>query len=887
MGFATDMTEARARQMGISIEPLRIAATQVVFGNSGVSFRGLDVARSGTPPSVLLPRLPGEPLRLETGPPFHPRGAGRNWPPESLASTEEYGPRMPLALAWPTLSSTSSPHWKWTTPEGISQEVTPIAALATAVAAASHHADDVADDLVLVVPNNLRMNRQQELIDSCREHGSSVKLLWRPVAAALSWCGAHGPDLLARSAPCSRRVGRLLCLHLGLDEFELTLLELVERPDELGRWLLPARRRPDIERSTLPSFGLDLVVPALDHPLRSDLWMSPLIGRTLQSFENTANGCVTELLRRGATSNWRTRFAERDAWLPGQTSFADFDRWLNRAVGAETLKDSQSQHEAGGRQKVMFREVHTVTRADQNGDDRLTTQLEDVIGAVITGDLARLPVQGTTLWKHACQKLGLQSNLLTLVEPKPATMDDGDLSTQSNCSLLARGAALHALRLARNEPSYLDTLPRIRTAAYVSGKLSWLDLLKSDDAYEDGGRTWHRPEPFSGLKIQSGRHRIEVAVAHEEFETVRNLSADFPQAVADDVPVLLDVRITPAQGNAQIVVVPAMANAAVRRLQLEWRHMQDSNLSPDEWLKQQPVAYPPPLIRTASRSRWEGAQQAIALYLSGRSQRVLGSIVTTLQQRVPSDHEEDNIEKNATAVSSNGEPAGTGIEVLDQFVAQSVARIPSATPQQIGDLTRAIAYTSTPNQKFQEYLGSRIKSLGSSLLQYDLAACGWCLRETKYIAAFAQAFRSYLRSDPTAINNWLKSFAEMLRYRPDATQDIPTEVCAELTERIFNVFESERRNNNLKVLFKNTCLCIVYLLRRRQYDDTYLAPESPLNTRLREAFQQVIADLRSKRIRTIGGAISLDKALQSMLDYIDLKGSPVLTADSGFQDLSE
>ena len=124
----------------------------------------------------------------------------------------------------------------------------------------------------------------------------------------------------------------------------------------------------------------------------------------------------------------------------------------------------------------------------------------------------------------------------------------------------------------------------------------------------------------------------------------------------------------------------------------------------------------------------------------------------------------------------------------------------------------------------------------------------------------------------------------MLRYREDATRDMSSQLCEELTERILIVFEGEHASRNFQFLFRNSCLCIVYLLRRRAYDDDYLPPGSPLNDKVRAAFVSAKTDMKRAGI---GGAIRLDRALQTMIDYIDRKGPPLLAADGGLQEMAE
>lgn len=128
-------------------------------------------------------------------------------------------------------------------------------------------------------------------------------------------------------------------------------------------------------------------------------------------------------------------------------------------------------------------------------------------------------------------------------------------------------------------------------------------MLKSDDNFIADGETWKRPDPLIGLKVQRGRHALEVTLWHDEFPTVRTIKSEFAEAVTADVPVQLHVTIQPAQGNARVDVIPAVKDVGVRNLRLERRHMRDEKLSPEAWLRQQPTNFPPLLRRVASAAQ--------------------------------------------------------------------------------------------------------------------------------------------------------------------------------------------------------------------------------------------------------------------------------------------
>ena len=96
---------------------------------------------------------------------------------------------------------------------------------------------------------------QQELIDSVRidsvrKSGREIRLrlLWRPVAAALAWCEHHREELLGMGGDAEESLGCIVSLHVGFDCVEATVLEVVFRRDASGvPYVLPARSRPQGE----------------------------------------------------------------------------------------------------------------------------------------------------------------------------------------------------------------------------------------------------------------------------------------------------------------------------------------------------------------------------------------------------------------------------------------------------------------------------------------------------------------------------------------------------------------------------------------------------------------------------------------------------------------
>jgi len=838
--------------VGVTLGSLFASTSCAVLNADSVALRPIHPSCDLIPPSILLPRLSGEPLRLDFQTPAHPRGLGQPWPPESALKPDEQGARFPLAYALQGFAQGKREPWNWTTPEGEVRRATSAEAIAGAFAATIERAGLARGPSVLVIPNHLSMDRQQELIDACWSFGCQVKLLWRPIAAALVWCQTHNDKVFRNLSVQANANGTLLCLHLGIDDFEISLLDLVRREANGQHWLLPARRRPSAALRPHSSFGMELLhrLATNDHAQPIDqrlkertwgaLWSSQWPVQTLKRIRKDGrdlNGSSLPLdhclriLNSIGTRDWQTA-AWASEWLRLSGTTLERSEWLRRAA------DEIAQHR--------------------------------IVGVVVTGELASIcSSHGRCLAEDFVSKL-VQS------PPEDSVVIDDE--ARRHHSLLADGASLYSAQIAVGQPTYLDTLPRIQLGTYITGKPGWLPLLNDADTYVDGGRIWHRPKPVSGLRALAGSESLEVTLWHDEFETARRLNTSYPTKLPRDVSILLDVSVEPAQGNARVEVVPDTPTFfGSRRVFMEWRKMEVLPETPEQWLESNlPTLFPNLLRRAASSFQWELARREIDKYLSLKqpTQEHLTRIIERLRQKDSNVRVGPNEESSQTAVSSDGQAGSDKSTSLEDFVNVAVAKLLSARRAPNPDLIRALAYTSTDNADFQAFLAQRIREAGTLLAQQELAACGWCLRAPTHIAEFADRLLRRLQSDLNGTNLWLKAFGEILRYRDDATRDIETTRCEELTRYLLRVLDNQRRAGNAQFLFRNSCVCIVYLLRRRAFDDDFLRPGSKAYDEARHVFMAAIAGFGG--LQTIGGAINVRGALTVMMNYLDRKGPPIL-----------
>lgn len=852
--------------------------------DAGESFVGLGSVRSPTEafcgprpqpsiaPAALLPLHDGEPVRADVEWPAHPRGSGQLWPPEAWLSSACDPGRYPLAHAWPMLK-TATRLWQWRPHADRPDVVTLDAAQAIAAVYAGvlrgTGGGDAMHTPVLVIPNHLNSTLQQRLLDACAAQGLPARLLWRPIAAAMQWCGRHGAEII-ESTPTrvAGSVGHVLVVHLGLDEWETAVLELVIQKNATGVHLIPARPRPRSE-STLPSFGFDLAFAMAERFLRRHgdepsplalwrlMWTTPWLGWTLAVLRGEAIAEPTVQM----TLELQGSFVEgvKQAWgevcprlggLP--SSVGNVGDILPTSPGSERF-------------------LRWIAVAKEEVSRR------SLIGVVVTGPLAGLlQIDGRRFGSQILGRIWQQ--------PQRVLIEGDEMPMGS----MANSAAEYSARLAAGFPTYLDTLPHLRTVVSKSGEMLWKDLLKDDDQYVPGGTIWVRQPNFSGLSLKAHTNELTVAIHHEEDPSVREIKAELRNLdVAHKAPVSLAVSIEPAGGNARIEVVPDKLELfGGRRVFVEWKTMRPTGQTPDQWVTAQPRIFPDLLPRHSSSGRWRRSKQdmqSLLAVLEGGGIGIetrLDRVITSLRQKDPT-----HVGEDYTAVSSEGEvtaPFPTIDPVLRNFVTTLVDSLGTDKRTRLGrirgDVVRALACTSTSDERFLTFLAARIASqIGRALPEfedYELAAIGWCVRSAEDAARFALQLKKRMDHSRERSNDWLKALSELLRYRETATQEISSQLCLDLSRHALAVFEAQRQARNLHFLFRNSALIIVYLLRRRAWDDDYLDPESTLALEIKNAFNVAIDDIAQGRAETFqGGTVDIRAALRRMIDYIDRHGS--------------
>ena len=148
-----------------------------------------------------------------------------------------------------------------------------------------------------------------------------------------------------------------------------------------------------------------------------------------------------------------------------------------------------------------------------------------------------------------------------------------------------------------------------------------------------------------------------------------------------------------------------------------------------------------------------------------------------------------------------------------------------------------------------------------------------CLRDPKAISIYAKILNSKLEDSLEGSSNWTKAFAHIVRFREAATSEIPSKLCYKLAGHFFNILTQEYRHRNFHYKFRWSALAMVFLLRRRIYDDGFLAPNSDIAKSSKELFTNISQEL----FPIIGGSVDMSQEMKKYINYIDRGGHGLLS----------
>jgi hypothetical protein len=777
------------------------------------------------PNAILLPRIEGESFRIDLGSVPHPRGSGLQWPNEAVVDPRNGAGRLPIGMIMDRIGDGNTVQW------GHDNEASQYSCSDALTGALSQVSSTFDGNVVFVVPNHWNVELQQTVLDSFQKENIKCKLLWRPIAAAIEWVHEfrHQIDKLARQEDGS--FGKLLSIYVGLGDLEITELELVDWTGKNGDLtVVPGRKRPT-KHERVSGFGFRQIIQKIAQ--ETNTLRNPLLDI------DDRFGCLWNQL-------WCSQNLDRyiSNFQFSRTTPLKIDEVFEKALcGTPQIDPIELAMSLLPRRVVLNRNYS---------------------GIVISGPIANgIFDDRTSVVNMLLDSLDTHSDMI-LIEGRNIPK-----------GLLARGANRFGRMVDEGLPTYLDTLPRLEMVVSERGEPAWIDLLEPGHKWVDGGRTWQRPEWIKNLKIKPRSDSLEVVVYHEDFSTVRQIYAELPEKSAELERVALSIQMTPAQGNARLELHPEKQDLFGRHsVFVDWRKMTELRtndgkpMTKQHYLNGQHRIYPELLSRISSESKIRNVQASLteikAMMLQPQSDPEAINWRLACARSQLREKDQSLYPRDATAFDSEGNCASQF--KLDEFMAVAW---PYFCRHPMHEFIRAIAYTHVNHAEFHEFIYQRINN--NSDWDDHILAAGKCFRNPIHIAGFVKSFLTMQRFNRIT-QTWWKALSEMLRFRGNATQCVTSDDCIKLIDSAFNVFVKQRNMLRTRELFRQACLVIVYTLRRRAFDDSFLDPESELAINIKSEIQTTRDDIISGRLRAMGGAVNLPEQLQLIVDYIDRQG---------------
>lgn len=455
------------------------------------------------PASVVLPTSPLG--RILTGEEAHRERThlGLAWPPEARIQPDQPIRRSPIATVWRAIVEAGDHIVRWNAGHGVSFSLARILAshvkdlvtgdVSLEDSLPSGNKTKVSSALVVAIPDHLDEFGQEHLLrELAALECPEVMLVWRPVAAALSWLDQVEGDFPTRMGENDHI--HVICLYP--DAIEFTTFRLRVKEDNNQYYVLPLRDRP----KDLPSLtGMD--------------WA----GRLLEVFFKDIDAGAfwqafiqfPEIWQALAGQNWdqddlpRPWSGERQwtLWNPA----SDLCRYVYdirfglsarlRQLVKKSLEFNAAKEALSGSFGDAFRrEVRRMGQVFPGGRLR---------GMIVCGPLAPCtipPWLSTELELLVSRGLKVEGNL--------AEAEAGRLWLSADCEdPISKGAAIYGHRRLAQIPSYLDTMPQISILAHERGRFTWVPLLEAQEVF--GGEE-HKDTIKQRFQLEAGKRNLSV-----------------------------------------------------------------------------------------------------------------------------------------------------------------------------------------------------------------------------------------------------------------------------------------------------------------------------------------------------------------------------------------
>jgi len=789
---------------------------------------------------------------------------GYAWPPEARFEPDNGLKRLPISIAWHLLVAASDRRILWRAGESIP--------LANVIA--DHVMSFLPEgirDIVLAIPNDLHEFGQQALISALKRRGCKPTLLWRPVAAAISWC-KRLPAVEAKAM--LEKDDSLIVIHLGADNFEFVPLRLRKIERSGIKYVVPLRTRPRQRKS----YGGIFILSSAAEVLIQKLYGNKDHATIWQAF-----ALFPELWKMAKGESEYNENNERFIHVKNT-----WNRWKPKEYLYDALRDAQLQSEWLEEliakcsdldlSKTLPEGKSLIEYVRESVQGALKQCHGDVVGAIITGNMEQLPVNGSQTLKHIIfeelEKVGLEYN----ASPEPAGTyifyPEG-----TDIDLIAEGCLIYHDRVSKNLPTYYDTLPKLDMWARVHGKTQWCSLVKDD--VKEGGETYENPSPPK-FAVKPGQKEIEFFLMREDSDKIRKLPFSLPGPAPSQIGLDLKVKMRPAQGFASVEVIPSETKAfGSEHLYLDWSRMEPSEL-PEEPIG---IGFPQTFGIETHLNVYNAVKWILSNYLqTDFSDNNYTQVVIDLRKEIRQlRHVLWNYGNNTgyRIVNENGNlPGGIDTTLLSNVI--------NKIDNEIGNFL-ALQMTERNSKNFKYliqistwlfagapencyvYLQRMLKREKINAPINVVNGAGRSFFQNEDIKLFFDVAVDRIKYNPLNTDNWVRAISRILQHRDNAPECLSIDQALFLAKFACDRMDSQIKEDHIEGprIFYNAAHLFLYLLRWRTIGNFLVEGEEyELGQRTKSILENA-AELT--------GDSKIEGILKEIAKYIEYEGDKIIT----------
>lgn len=503
--------------------------------------------------------------------------SGFHWPPESQVKV---GPgfhirRVPIAWAWRILIDAKDKFTKWKIATGVSFDITRIIAAHIAERLGS---ENKKANIIIAIPNHLDEFGQEGLLRDLITYGigtpqNKPRLIWRPIAASLSWLDKVQHEL--RNVSKSDLV---LIVHIGPESFEFTALHLREKVHNNKKFIIPLREIPILNYSLCGcDWAAELIQKSLNTEEMGTIWQA------FTNFPETWGILAQRPWDKNQLPRVLSTGEEWNLWEPVESNRSlmwQLEAKPSLCLNELTKCNLSFNHDRGNRS------FHTWSEFIKEGINSLLKSYPTsrIRGVLVSGPLVSCD---PTPWIEGLRVSLEEKGIRLPVMQKPSI--DSVWVPDPNQDIIAEGAAVYGARLALNEPTYLDTLTQLYILADKRGSQEWIPLLNREELEIEGGdeRKVILKKVFN---LKRNLKKLDVWLKKERGKSYKKAQFKFPYSPEEDMPLDTSIRVASANGLAQLELIPEESNfLGGQRVFLDYSTMKEEEELPEVKLGFPPV----------------------------------------------------------------------------------------------------------------------------------------------------------------------------------------------------------------------------------------------------------------------------------------------------------